>query len=74
VIDVSSGDLVFIVGPVVAEDSEELQDGPDEEMVDYEPSTKRLDVNVVYLSSDGDFIGDAWAMAQFNFSTQSATF
>ena len=26
--------------------------------MDYEPSPERVDINVVYLSADGDFLGD----------------
>jgi hypothetical protein len=44
------------------------------EIVHYEPSPEHLDVNVVYLSFDDDFIGDDARTAQFNFATQSAMF
>jgi hypothetical protein len=27
-------------------------------LVDYEPSPEHMDINVVYLSADGDFVGD----------------
>ena len=43
-------------------------------MVDYEPSPEHVDINVVYLSTDGDFLGDDSRMAEFNFATQSVVF
>ena len=42
--------------------------------MDYEPSPEHVDINVVYLSADGDFIGDDSRTAEFNFATQSAIF
>jgi hypothetical protein len=59
---------------VVVVDAEKSQASLDEDMVDYEPSPERLDVNVVYLSSNGNFIGDDARMDQFNFATQSIVF
>jgi hypothetical protein len=42
--------------------------------VDYEPPLERVNINVVYLSTDGDFLGDDSRTTEFNFATQSAIF
>ena len=42
--------------------------------MDYEPSPEHVDINVVYLSADGDFLGDNSRTAEFNFATRSAIF
>jgi len=73
--DTSSSDSApDFVAPIVATESEDLQDGQYEELVDYEPPPERVDINVVYLSADGDFLGDNSRTAEFNFATQSAIF
>ena len=47
---------------------------PDEELVDYEASLERAEVNVVYLSSDYYVVGDDSMTTQFNFCIQSVVF
>jgi hypothetical protein len=73
-VDASLDDLAPIMSFVVVADVEEPQESLDEELVDYELSPEHMDINVVYLSTDGDFIGDDARKAQFNFATQSAIF
>ena len=73
--DTSSDDWApNFVASIDAVESEDLQDDQYEELVDYEPSSKHVDINVVYLSVDGDFLGDDSRMAEFNFATQSVVF
>ena len=47
---------------------------PDEELVDYEASPERAEVNVVYLSSNYYVVGDDSTTTQFNFAIQSVVF
>jgi hypothetical protein len=47
---------------------------PDEEMVDYEATPERGEVNVVVLSADYYIIEDDSAATVFNFLIQDATF
>ena len=47
---------------------------PDEELVDYEASLERAEVNVVYLLSDYYVVGDDSTTTQFNFAIQSVVF
>jgi hypothetical protein len=68
-VDASLDDLAPIMSFVVVADVEEPQESLDEELVDYELSPEHMDINVVYLSTDGDFIGDDARKAQFNFAT-----
>ena len=42
--------------------------------MDYEASPKRVEVNVVYLSSDYYVVGDDSTTTQFNFAIQSVVF
>jgi len=73
--DTSSDDWApNFVASIDAVESEDLQDDQYEELVDYEPSPEHVDINVVYLSADGDFIGDDSRTAEFNFATQSVIF
>lgn len=68
--DTSSGDSTpNFVAPIVATEFEDLQENHDEELVDYEPSLEHVDINVVQLSADGDFLGDDSSVAEFNFVT-----
>jgi len=62
--------IASMVGIQVVDDSEV----PDEELVDYEASLERAEVNVVYLSSDYYVMGDDSTTTQFNFAIQSAVF
>jgi hypothetical protein len=52
----------------------EVPEVPDEEMVDYEATPERGEVNVVVLSTDYYIIEDDSAVAVFNFPIQDATF
>jgi hypothetical protein len=73
--DTSSSDSApNFIAPIVTAESEDLQEDQYEELVDYEPSPEHVDINVVYLSADGDFLRDDSRMAEFNFATQSAVF
>jgi hypothetical protein len=72
--DAPLDDSTPVISSVVVADAEKSQASLDEDMIDYEPSPERLDVNVVYLSSNGNFIGDDARMDQFNFATQSNVF
>jgi hypothetical protein len=65
---------ILYVAPIVAAESENLQEDQDEELVDYELSPERMDINVVYLSADGDFLGDDARTVGSNFATQSVIF
>jgi hypothetical protein len=47
---------------------------PDEEIVDYEATLERAEVNVVYLSTDYYIVEDDSVAAKFNFATESAVF
>jgi hypothetical protein len=72
--EVSSNDfdstVAALVGMEVLEDSEV----PDEEMVDYEATPERAEVNVVYLSTNYYIVEDDSAAAEFNFATESVVF
>ena len=58
-VDTSSGDSAPNFGASIdATKSKDLQEDQYEELVDYEPSPEHVDINVVYLSADGDFLGD----------------
>lgn len=62
-----------IVVSVNAEVKEVSKD-PDEEMVDYETTPERGEINVVYLFADYYVVGDDLTVTEFNFATQSASF
>jgi hypothetical protein len=64
---VSSDDFASTIGALVGMEVPKL---PDEEMVDYEATLKRAEVNVVYTSTDNYILGDDSAVAEFNFITE----
>jgi hypothetical protein len=66
-----SDDFAFTMATMVGM---EVPKVPDEEMVDYEATPKRGEVNVVVLSTDYYIVEDDSATAVFNFSIQDATF
>jgi hypothetical protein len=68
---VSSDDFASTIAALVGMEVPEV---PDEEMVDYEATPERAEVNVVYLSTDYYIIEDDSVVAEFNFATESAIF
>ena len=52
----------------------EVPEVPDEEMVDYEATPERGEINVVVLSADYYIIADDSTVVEFNFATESAVF
>jgi hypothetical protein len=68
--DDSASTIAALVGMEVPEDSEV----PDDEMVDYEATLERAEVNVVYLSTDYYIVEDDSAAVEFNFVMKSAVF
>jgi hypothetical protein len=68
---VSSDDSASTVAAMVGMEVPEV---PDKEMVDYEVTLERGEVNVVVLFSDYYIIENDSAAAMFNFSIQDATF
>jgi hypothetical protein len=68
---VSSKDFASTVATLVGMEVPKI---PDEEMVDYEATSERAEVNVVYLSAYYYIIEDDLAAAEFNFTTESAIF
>jgi hypothetical protein len=69
--EVSSNDFASTVAAMVGMKVLEV---PDEEMVDYEATPERGEVNVVVLSADYYIVEDDSAAAVFNFLIQDATF
>jgi len=69
--DVSSDDFASTVAALVGM---EVPKVPDEEMVHYEATPKRVEVNVVYMSADYYILGDDSVATEFNFVTESAIF
>ena len=69
--EVSSDDFATTVAALVGMEVPEV---PDEEMVDYEPTLERVEVNVVVLSTDYYIMADDSMVAEFNFATESAIF
>jgi hypothetical protein len=69
--EVSSDDFAFTVAAMVGMEVPEV---PNEEMVDYEATPKRGEVNVIVLSTDYYIVEDDSAAAVFNFPIQDATF
>jgi hypothetical protein len=69
--EVSSDDFASIVAAMVGM---EVPKVPDDEMVDYEATPERGEVNVVVLSADYYIVEDDSAAAVFNFLIQDATF
>ena len=52
----------------------EVPEVPDEEMVDYEATLERAEVNVVVLSIDYYIVADDSIVVEFNFATESTVF
>jgi hypothetical protein len=69
--EVSSDDFASTIAVMVGMEVPEV---PDEEMVDYEATPKRGEVNVVVLSTDYYIVEDDSSAAVFNFLIQDATF
>jgi hypothetical protein len=69
--EVSSADFASTVATMVGMEMPEV---PNEEMVDYEATLERGEVNVVVLSSDYYIVEDDSAATLFNFPIQDATF
>jgi len=69
--EVSSDDFATTIVALVGIEVPEV---PDEEMVDYEPTPERVEVNVVVLSADYYIMADDSTAAEFNFATESAVF
>jgi hypothetical protein len=69
--EVSSNNFTSTVAAMVGI---EVLEVPDEEMVDYEATLKRGEVNVVVLSADYYIVEDDSAAVVFNFLIQDATF
>ena len=69
--EVSSDDFATTVAALVGMEVPKVSD---EEMVDYEPTLERVEVNVVVLSVDYYIMADDSMVAEFNFATESAIF
>jgi hypothetical protein len=69
--EVSSDDFASTIAAMVGMEVPEV---PDEDMVDYEATPEREEVNVIVLSADYYFVEDDSAAAVFNFPIQDATF
>ena len=69
--EVSSDDFATTVAALVGM---EVLEVPDEEMVDYEPTLERVEVNVVVLSADYYIMVDDSMAVEFNFATESVVF
>ena len=69
--EVSSDDFATTVAALVGMEVPEV---PDEEMVDYEPTPERVEVNVVVLSADYYIVADDSTAVEFNFAMESAVF
>jgi hypothetical protein len=68
-------DSASVVPSIVCAATKKPEEDKEEEMVDYELSLERMDVDVVYLSSEGYFVGDdARTQLKFKFATQSVVF
>ena len=61
--EVSSNDFASTIAALVGIEVPEV---PDEEMVGYEATSERVEVNVVYMSADYYILGDDLAVAEFN--------
>jgi hypothetical protein len=68
---VSSDDFATTVAALVGM---EVHKVPDEEMVDYEATLERVEINVLVLSTDYYIVADDSTAAEFNFATESAVF
>jgi hypothetical protein len=68
---VSSDDFATTVAILVRMEIHEVLD---EEMVDYEATLEREEVNVLILSADYYIIADDSTIAEFNFTMESAVF
>jgi hypothetical protein len=65
---------MILLPPIAAMVGMEVPEVPDEEMVDYEATPEREEVNVIVLSTDYYIVEDDSAAAVFNFLIQDATF
>jgi hypothetical protein len=72
--EVSSDDFASTVAALVGMEVPKDSEVPDEEMVDYETTSERVEVNVVYLSIDYYIVEDDSAVRKFNFAVESAIF
>jgi hypothetical protein len=68
---VSSDDFATTVAALVGM---EVHKVPDEEMVDYEATLERVEINVLVLSANYYIVADDSTAAKFNFATESAIF
>jgi len=69
--EVSSDDFATTVAALVGMEVPEVSD---KEMVDYEPTPERVEVNVVVLSADYYIVADDSTAVEFNFAMESAVF
>ena len=67
---VSSDDFATTISTLVGMEVPEVPD----EMVDYEATPQRGEINVVVLSTDYYIIADDSTMVEFNFTTESVIF
>jgi hypothetical protein len=72
--EVSSDDFASTIAALVGMEVPKDSKVPNEEMVDYEATLKRGEVNVVVLSTDYYIVKDDLAVAMFNFLTEDAVF
>ena len=68
---VSSDDFASIIASLVGMEVHEV---PDEEMVDYEATLERAEVNVVYMSSDYYILRANSVATKFSFAMESVVF
>jgi hypothetical protein len=69
--EVSSDDFATTVDVLVGMEVHEV---PDEEMVDYEATLEREEVNVLVLSADYYIVADDSTIVEFKFTMESAVF
>ena len=69
--EVSSDDFATTIAALVGM---EVPKVPDEEMVDYEPTPDRVEVNIVVLSANYYIMVDDSTVVEFNFATESVVF
>jgi hypothetical protein len=67
-------DFVSALAAMVGIEVANVPEVPKEEMVDYEATPKRAEVNVVYLFADYYVVGDDLTAMEFNFATESDVF
>ena len=69
--EVSSNDFATTIAALVGMEVPEVLD---EEMVDYEATSERGEINVVVLSADYYIVADDSMVVEFNFATESTVF